>query len=135
MKAKCSCESVVLSFAGKPEMFVNCHCSMCRNLSGGPYIPWLVFEETEFRIVQGHEYLKSFCPSDNLTVHFCHKCGGRLHTEDKRYPNFVSVFAGVTNIDSSHKPSKEVYYSSKVHWNESESRLPKYSGESGLEEL
>ena len=73
---KCLCGSVTLTIAGKPDGFSACHCGMCQNWGGGPFL--CVEGGTDVKI-EGKDYLSAYKSSDWAERHFCKKCGTALH--------------------------------------------------------
>ena len=74
MKGECLCKSVVLEIAHDGG-FEACHCGMCRQWGGGPF---LGIHTQSYTVLAGHHSIGVFSSSDWAERGFCTKCGTHL---------------------------------------------------------
>jgi hypothetical protein len=53
LKGGCFCGRIRYEAAGTPFHETNCHCSICRRISGAPFVTWFSVSRSEFRLVCG----------------------------------------------------------------------------------
>jgi hypothetical protein len=93
ISGKCLCGSVTLEVDGlKPTIGV-CHCSMCRNWSGGPFIAVEPTSQVKFK---GEESISRFNSSQWAERGFCISCGTHLFYHLKANNEYV-LLAGLFN--------------------------------------
>lgn len=74
-KGKCLCGSVELDVAYASNEVAACHCSMCRNWSGGPMLAIDCADSVE---ISDESSLVRFPSSDWAERGFCRNCGTHL---------------------------------------------------------
>jgi hypothetical protein len=128
----CYCGDIGFKITKEGAKAVNCHCGMCRRLSGAAYTTWVSVQERNFRLTGSRP--SAFAPSRNATRHFCPRCGTHVFTRDARYPDTVALPAGVI---SGFDPAVQAHYfvSHRASWHLIEDELPCFGGESGFEPL
>lgn len=77
MKAqgKCLCGSVKLVVEFQSSEVAACHCSMCRNWSGGPM---LAIDCADKVTINDEKYVERYASSEWAERGFCNKCGTHL---------------------------------------------------------
>lgn len=77
--AKCLCGDVLLKLpAGTmPGQMSVCHCSMCRQASGAPYVPFVALPR---RFISGVE-VATYAASTVAIRGFCRKCGSFMYMD------------------------------------------------------
>ena len=71
---KCLCGAVTIAAKQMKPLVDVCHCSMCRQWGGGPFMG---VSSAEFA-VEGREHVTSYASSDWAERAFCSKCGSKL---------------------------------------------------------
>jgi len=132
--AGCYCGAVEIRAATSPKSIVNCHCGLCRRLSGAAFTTWVSLAR-EGLSVSGSESIGVFSPTSNVLRHFCKTCGTHVFTEDKRLPSIYGVPAGAIKGSRSLQPSAHYFVTHKADWHEISDSLPRFGGESGVENL
>jgi len=74
-QGKCLCGAVTVEIKGAKGTFGACHCGMCRNWGGGPFLAVEAGTEVKFT---GEESITAFKSSDWAERGFCKKCGTHL---------------------------------------------------------
>ncbi len=95
-KGQCLCGSVKLSAKSVSKNAGVCHCSMCRQWTGGPLLAVDCGTEVE---LEGAEAISTYASSEWAERGFCAKCGSNLFYKIKQTGQYI-VPAGVLNIES-----------------------------------
>lgn len=130
----CHCGAVSLRMAEAPRVPINCHCGLCRKLSGSAFTTW-VTAKTGGVIIDGESALSTYQPTENLYRIFCKCCGTHIATKDKRHPGILGVPAGLLENLDVPMPKGEYFVSHKARWFSISSGLPCFGGESGFEPI
>lgn len=123
--------SVRLPVAG----VLNCHCSICRRLSGAGYTTWVAVPARQFSLRSTDRQLAEFQVTANTKRHFCSVCGTAVYSTDRRYPDIVGIARGVLEDDAGLAPALHAFYDSKASWVSIADDLPCRGGSSGMEPL
>lgn len=129
---KCHCGAVALKLSVAPRAPINCHCGLCRRLSGSAFTTWVTAKVEEVEI-DGEEELSLYQPTTNLERKFCRRCGTHVLTKDKRHPGILGIPAGLLAGLEVPPPSGEYFVSHKAPWFNISSGLPCFGGENGFE--
>ena len=54
----CFCGSIRYRFPINDYLSSNCHCSMCRSISGAPYVSWMAIPKDDFKKEQALTWLR-----------------------------------------------------------------------------
>mgnify|MGYP001054908456 CR=1 FL=1 len=110
-KGQCLCGAV--SVAGQVEQKVGvCHCSMCRQWVGGPFLA--VDAGTELTIT-GEQNVERFSSSDWAERAFCKKCGSALFYRLKQNNQHI-VSAGLFGVSSDFTLDHQIFIDEKPHY-------------------
>lgn len=134
IEGACGCGAVTFTVREAPQSSINCHCGLCRRLSGNAFTTWVSFSTEAFDL-SGQERLRSFAATLNVTRHFCSSCGTHVFTADARYPKIVGVPAGVIFGELELQPKGHYFVSHKAAWHAIGDSLPQFGGESGFEPI
>lgn len=74
----CLCGGVKYEVDAEPESLRFCHCTSCKQLSGGPGTVNFPAAPSAIRIVEGEELLQRFTPEGGSAKTFCRSCGTNL---------------------------------------------------------
>ncbi|MBB2483721.1 GFA family protein [Mitsuaria sp. WAJ17] len=130
----CHCGAVVLQIRGTLRPPINCHCGLCRRLSGAAFTTWLSVP-VEVLLVQGEAELVSYRPTPNLQRLFCRHCGTHVLTRDARCQHIAGLPAGVMADADVPAPSGEYFTSHKAPWYSLPASAPCFGGNTGVEPL
>jgi hypothetical protein len=114
--AKCYCSKVEIEISELDPGFTACHCSTCQFIHSGPGFGARC---NNIKIINGHEYVKSYKPAFWAAWNFCSECGTRLHyrfeddvwkNKQDRYVVSVGLLykAGVKNFNMANEVSYEM---------------------------
>jgi hypothetical protein len=94
----------------------NCHCGMCRQAHGAPFVTWVGVAEDRFRVVKGIENLTKYASSPGAQRRFCRECGSSMLFQSTSWPGEVHV-ARACIIDDLDKPIQaHAFFSDRAPW-------------------
>ena len=96
LNGRCLCGGVKYEVDAAPETLRFCHCTSCKQLSGGAGTINFPAPPSAIRIVEGEELLQSFTPEGGSAKTFCKKCGTNLFGGG--WPNSERCSVRVANI-------------------------------------
>lgn len=123
----CLCGKVQFEVTGDLEPIQICHCSQCRKAQGSAFVTNIPVKESNFRLVQGADELKSFESSPCKQRVFCSNCGSPILSKTTKLPGVVRLRAGTLNGELKTKPIYHIYFDSKANWFDVNDDLPKHS--------
>lgn len=133
-EGSCACGAVTFEAVAALQSVVNCHCNLCRRLSGGAFTTWVSFSKQGFT-VSGESSLSSFAATQNVNRWFCSVCGTHVFTSDVRHPNILGVPAGIIRTSLSVEPQGHYFVSHKAAWHAISDSLAQFGGECGFEPM
>ena len=101
---------------------VDCHCTICRRISGAPVYAGIVIPRRDFRVVSGEP--TAFASSEHGTRWFCPVCGTQLHCTDSQ-SDYVGVPIGTLDEPESVRPQIHQWTGSQLAWFEIADDLPR----------
>ena len=78
LHGSCLCGGVKFEVDADPDSLRYCHCTSCKQLSGGGGTVNFGVPPAAIRIVEGKELLQGFTPEGGSTKTFCRGCGANL---------------------------------------------------------
>ena len=93
----CLCGGVRYEVEAAPESLRFCHCTSCKQLSGGAGTVNFGVPPSAIDIVAGEELLQSFTPEGGSAKTFCRNCGANLFGGG--WPDSERCSVRVANID------------------------------------
>ena len=113
----CHCGKVHYAVHGNIVSVVNCHCGLCRSLSGAAFTSYIVVRAPDFRVERGQESVANYAATPKATKHFCIACGTPLfNTNPIDYPSLVMVYLGTAAATIELTPRVNVYRESMLPW-------------------
>ncbi|WP_406849334.1 GFA family protein [Vibrio vulnificus] len=115
LKGNCLCGEVSFELSGELPPIYQCHCSLCRKVSGSSSNSALIVEASNFKWCSGEHQIRSFSTSSGFKSEFCCQCGSPV-------PNISSsgdsywVPAGLLSEPVDTKVSAHVYVGSHASW-------------------
>lgn len=130
----CLCDSVRFSVAADDLRLYQCHCSICRKVSGSACGTAFFVRKPSFEWLRGQDGVRVFQRESGYSVHFCSTCGSPLpHAFMGEY---VWVPAGLLEASAEGSIVMHLHLASKAHW---EAVMPadcvQYAGSPALAEL
>ncbi len=124
LSGSCLCQGVRYEIDGALDAITNCHCSLCRKMSGSAFSSGASVPASSFRIVSGQELLKQWESSPGYFRQFCSRCGSPLFKIKTKDPNVIRLRVGSLDGDPGVKISKHNHVKSKAPWVEINDGLP-----------
>lgn len=124
INGRCFCGFIRYVADGTPSNETNCHCSICRRVSGAPLVAWATVPAASFRVLSGTP--SSFRSSDHGTRTFCPQCGTPLTFRSARFPDEVDVTICSLERPELLPPKDHTYVRSKLPWVGLGDALPVY---------
>lgn len=125
IKGKCLCGAVSFTADVKTTDLDACHCTMCRQWTGGPYL------------CVGHDGDVSFTGRENITVYtssawaeraFCKHCGTALYWHMRDGPHYA-ISAGTIEDQAALKLARQIFIDQKPGYYDFANQTPTLTGE------
>lgn len=114
MQGSCLCGEVKFEIIGNIPNLYQCHCSLCRKVSGSASSSAFILESGNFRWVQGEESISKYSKSSGYSSHFCCHCG--CPVPNNFMGSYYWVPAGSLDGNPEIKVVAHLYMNSKSHW-------------------
>src|SRR5580692_4547943 len=75
-KGKCFCGAVELTVTGEPAAMGFCHCTSCRQWSGGPVNAFTLWKHAAVEITKGAAAIGTYNQTEVSFRKWCKTCGG-----------------------------------------------------------
>lgn len=115
LKGNCLCGEISFELSGELPPIYQCHCSLCRKVSGSSSNSALIVKSSSFKWCSGEHQIRSFSTSSGFKSEFCCRCGSPV-------PNISSdgesywVPAGLLSEPIDTKVSAHVHVNSRANW-------------------
>lgn len=110
----CFCGFIRYAADGAAYNETNCHCSICRRLSGAPFVAWFTVPIATFRFLSGEP--TTIRSSGHGTRTFCPRCGTPLTFRSDRFPEEVDITTCSLAEAGLLPPKDHTFVRSKVSW-------------------
>ena len=124
LQGSCLCGGVTYEIDSELGAVTNCHCSLCRKMSGSAFASGATIPTASFRFVAGVELLKEWLSSPGYHRVFCGRCGTPLLKKKDQDPDNLRFRPGSLDSDPGVKVSKHIHVNSKAPWVEIKDGLP-----------
>ena len=110
----CFCGSVRYELPLNNYPSANCHCSMCRRLSGAPYVSWMSIPVRDFKYSQGKP--TKIISSSHGSRYFCEHCGTPLVCILDEDP--ANIYITICSLDrpQEFEPKGDIYFKDRLPW-------------------
>ena len=112
----CHCKSVRYTINGPIKASANCHCSICKKISGAAFATIAIVGEESFKITEGQENLSAYVVSDNLTKPFCHTCSTPIFNTHKKFSGNRMLHVGAFDVSEIATPAINVHCEHMLPW-------------------
>lgn len=114
---QCHCGTIKWTATLPHRIALNCHCNMCRSLSGADYSSWLVLPFDQFSVLSGKDHLSAYEASDNFSKSFCSKCGSTVScVNNDKFPGHIYVAKGNITSEFDIPAEIQVFTQFKADW-------------------
>jgi hypothetical protein len=107
------CGAVKVEVEGEPIAMMVCHCNVCRSWSASPVNGATLFKPSQFKIIEGENFLNSFSLTEGHDRKWCNKCGGHVYVDHSTTYGKIDVYASILK-DFEYKPTFHVNYESSI---------------------
>jgi hypothetical protein len=121
----CLCGAVRYQASADPIRVVNCHCGLCRRVSGAAFMTFVHFPGSAFAWA-GAEPTR-YRSSDDAERGFCAICGSTLSMHEAVLADRVQVSLGSLDRPDRLRPDDHVWTQSQLPWLEMVDGLPRFA--------
>lgn len=108
---------------------LKCHCRDCQRITGGPYVPAVIFPYPSFRVTRG-EIQRHATGGENGARNlrgFCPTCGSRLTGAENPDRGVIGVVASSLDDPGIFQPKFDMYVEDAQPWDFMDPSTPKFS--------
>ena len=115
MQGKCLCGGVSFSLSGELPNLYQCHCSLCRKVTGSSANAAFRVDRDQFSWNSGEDLIQEYQSETGFKSHFCSRCGSPL-------PNLTAldsawwVPVGLLEGDQGLQVGAHVFVGSRAGW-------------------
>src|SRR5262245_11034434 len=109
IRGSCLCGRSRYEINAPLGMIVNCHCSMCRKVTGAAFRTRASVSTAAFRWLSGEELLGRYPSSPGEERTFCQGCGATLVTYFRDHPHVLGLALGTLDDDPGASAVAHVY--------------------------
>lgn len=120
----CFCGAIRYETDGVPFDLTNCRCSICRRISGAPFVAWFSVRRDTFRLVRGSP--ASFKSTPQALRSFCAQCATPLTFEHQDHRDEIDVTLCSLDKPDQFAPSDHTHVDTKLAWVSLDDGLPAY---------
>ena len=114
---QCHCGEVTWRAELPPKLLLNCHCNMCRQLSGADYSSWVILADAQFSLTGGADKLQTYKVSASFSKRFCRLCGSTVScVNNAKFPGHTYVARGNITGELDLPVNLQVYTDDKASW-------------------
>ncbi len=122
----CLCGAIRYEVRGKIGDVVQCHCQRCRKANGTAFATNAPIKKSDFQLVQGEQFLKSYQSTATTQRCFCSECGSPLMSIKADTPEYYRLRIGTLDTPLTQKPTMHIFVDSKAEWDVICDQLPQY---------
>lgn len=115
MRGKCLCGAIEFELNGDVPNLYQCHCSLCRKVTGAAANAAFRIDVDQFEWTAGKNRIRKFVTETGFKSHFCASCGSpvpNLTSNDSAY----WIPAGLLEETSGIELVAHLYVASKAAW-------------------
>ena len=121
LQGRCLCGAITLE-AGDPQMFLECHCTRCRNWTGCASSAVIVAPAESVEVTAGESLLKRYEEEGFSPRSFCTECGTSLYSGGG---DTLYIYAGVLD-DVPMEVAGHIQVADKAPYHEIGGNAPQY---------
>ena len=121
---RCLCGAVRYVARGTPKSVSNCHCSLCRRASGGPFVTFARYAKEQVEFTHGAPAW--YRSSDSAERGFCTACGGSLAYREAKRSDSIWLTVGMMDDPRDLKPQYHIFTDSMLPWLRIDDDLPRH---------
>jgi len=133
-KGKCLCGAIQFEITGSLNNLYQCHCSLCRQVTGSAANTATFVAEPDFVWLKGEQHIRSFVKDSGYRNDFCSQCGSSVPNK-LRDTAYYWVPAGLLESSEELKVVAHLYTDSKAQWDQIGGSATQYQTMPSLNEL
>ena len=122
----CLCGAIRYEVRGEIGDVVQCHCQRCRKANGTAFATNAPIKKSDFQLVQGEQFLKSYQSTSTTQRCFCSECGSPILSIKADTPEYYRLRIGTLDTPLVQKPTMHIFVDSKAEWDVICDQLPQY---------
>lgn len=126
LEGGCFCRFVRYRATGRPRSETACHCSICRRVSGAPYVAWFTVSTDAFEWTGAQPH--SFQSSAHGHRAFCPRCGTGLTFWSSRAPGDIDITTCSLDEPERLPPRDHTQVVGRLCWVRPGDGLPEFEG-------
>lgn len=115
MRGKCLCGAVEFELSGQMPAIYQCHCSLCRRITGSSANAATIVDRDQLNWLRGEESIRRYVSDSGYQSHFCADCGSPL-PNPTRADSAWWVPVGLLDEDDRIELALHLYTGSKAGW-------------------
>lgn len=116
IKGSCHCQAVQYEINPAVKLVGNCHCTICKKITGASFSTIVIVGEDDFVLVEGTGVLAKWTVSDSVVKHFCRTCGTPIFNTHTQYPGNKMIYLGSFDDPGLVSPAVNVHCENKLPW-------------------
>ncbi len=124
LSGSCLCGGITFSVSGLLPRLYQCHCSLCRKVSGSASNSAMLVQSDQFEWRSGETLISRFKRDSGFKSHFCKRCGSPM---PNAFDGGMWVPAGLLEQNDQLKVAAHLYVQSKATWHEIKSSAKQYT--------
>lgn len=109
------CGEISFELSGELPLIYQCHCSLCRKVSGSSSNSALIVKASNFKWCTGEHQIKSFSTNSGFKSEFCSQCGSPVPNISSNGDSYW-VPAGLLSDPADTKVAAHVYVGCHANW-------------------
>ena len=112
----CQCKAVQYEINPAVKLVGNCHCTICKKITGASFSSIVIVAEDDFAVVQGADQLSNWQVSDSAAKNFCRHCGTPIFNSHEKYPGSRMIYLGSFDDPNFATPTINLHCENKLPW-------------------
>lgn len=124
----CHCGTVQWQATLPSQIALNCHCTICRSLSGADYSSWVIFPDEQFELLSGADSTTTYQITETYERTFCNQCGSTVScVNNAKFPQHTYIAKGNITSPYDRGPDIQVYTPDKAAWVTIDESIPVFN--------
>jgi len=115
MIGKCLCGEVQFEIAGEIPNLYQCHCSLCRKVTGSSANAATFVDQENYKWLSGQDNIRSYIKETGFRSDFCNTCGSPVPNKLRDTAKYW-IPAGLLEEVEGLEVVEHIYTNSKAQW-------------------
>ena len=126
IRGNCLCGSIKFEINNQPKQINLCHCQMCQKFSGSAFGAFMRVQSNDFKLISGHNELRTYDSSKRAARSFCSQCGSSIEYINKEQPELRFIAAGTLESHPGINAHHHIFTKDKASWYHIDRELPQF---------